>query len=1475
MPQIHFIKPTFSGGEYAPSMYSRVDVSRYSSGAKKMYNFIVHPHGGASNRPGWHFAAMAKYASKKCRMHDFQFSSTQTYALEFGDQYVRFYTNNGQIAVSSPNAWMTSTAYVVGNFVTQTGTIYYCIVSHTSGTFATDLAASKWVAQTIYEVPMPYSETDLPDLNFTQSADVLFMFHKNFQPRQLNRLGATNWTVTLYDFLYGPYQIPNSDITFTITPSGTTGSITLTASSALFASSHVGALFNINHNVAEQSVSSSLGSATNGSSITCGGTWRIITHGTWAATIAVQKSTDGGSTWTNIRSFSSASDFNANTFGTEDMSNNAPNFLVRLNCSSYTSGTIGYTLTCDAFRNVGHVKITAYTSATQVTGTVTKTLGGTTATFDWAEGSWSDYRGWPAVGEFNQDRLVTGNTANEPQTIWQTKSSNYYDYSRNSPLVDSDGITTNIPSRQLNGINGFVPLTQLIALTSSSEWGIGSVDAVMSPLTITQKIYGYNGSAGLKPVIIKNRAVYVQFMGAVILDLGYELLSNTFTGSDLSILANHLFNGYSIKDMCYQQYPDSLVWVVRDDGFLLSLTYLREQEVVAWAQHETDGSVESLCSIPATDQFDKGYNQVWLSVLRGDDRFIEYMDHRMSSTLPEDQFFVDCGITFNGTEPDAFCKLYLPFDGVNNSTTFTDGEITPKTVTGVNTTNVYISTAQSKFGGASGLFTGNSGNDEYTKLLLHCDGNDATTTFTDSSSSAKTMTAQGNARVSTAQSKFGGAAGYFNTGIDSTVVLMLHCDGTDASTTITDSSASAHTMTAVGNAALSTSAPKFGTAALLLDGTGDYVTTPSSTDFDMGSGDWTVDFWVKLTAQGVGDQVFVSRMNTGGSPQIYLALALSDQLYVSMSNTSSVSVGNFYTTASVDLTTTWHHVAFVRSGSSFYMFLDGVNQTLTTATALGTMAASTGVFYVGAYAFDGSSGVHGRMDELRVSKGLARWTSGFTVPQTPYSAYSAGDYLTTPDSADWNLGTSDFTIDGWVNFTSIAKGQPIVSQSTDANNFWIFYWQTDNALKFVSKNAGVQTTIVSGTFTPVTNTWYHVAVSRSGNSLYLFINGSLSGGAQSFSVTVPDLTSTLKVARDSGAQIFSDNDFTGFIDELRLTKGLARWTASFTAPIAPYSAPGYLTLADSADWNFGTGDWTIESQVYLNSLLANQTIWSQGTDSTHYAALQFDGTHFTFVSPNGAAVTLTSTSTIAISTWYHVAVVRYGNVWKLYINGVSEASVTSSGTYSNYTGVFAIGTLFNGSANQYLSAYLDEFKVAKGVARWTANFMPPTVPGFSYSANTITGLDHLEGKLVSILADGVVQPQQTVVGGQIGLSVTASKVHVGLPYASDLETLNIEAPLPDGTMQGRKLKISKVTVRVLNSKGGYIGPDENHLKAIDSVFADYRSATDLYTGDLKVSLTGGFSDGGRMFIRQTDPLPITVLALMPLVSVAGTAMESA
>jgi hypothetical protein len=899
LPKLTGIKPTFSGGEFAPDLYSRIDLDKYRTGARTLRNFIVHPHGGASNRPGLKYIATGKTAGKKIRLIPFEFSTTQTYVLEFGEKYIRFlkddvpitisatdpytklllhcdgvdeattftdecgktvtpagtaqidtaqkvfgtgsclldgdsdylsvahsadfhfdadfdiearirlaalpsatdavicsqitdannyfrflinqdpagvynlyyqfanagtvYTNsvvwspipaintwyhirlarsgnniyffvNGQqmgttiVQVKFPvdytgalrignydtsylngwieefriskgiaratadfslplsayvivngdaAAWVTSTGYAIGDFVTNGTTVYICLLAHTSGTFADDLAADKWVAQTIYEIATPYVEADLKDLNYTQSADVLFITHPNYASRQLERNADADWNLNLYDYQGGPFQLANADSTDTLAISAVTGTgKTLTASGFTFSSLHVESLWELTHYIEGQAVSAALDAAAEVStSIKCGGTWRFISHGTWTGTIRIEKSTTNafGGEETMLREFSSADDFNANTYGTEDMSDNAEPFYIRIKMTARTSGICNINLSSDPFNQKGIVKITAV-AADGVTATadVKRTCGGTGATADWAEGSWSPYRGWPTVVEFHpEDRLVFGNTRYEPSTYWMTKSGNYYDFSKSSPLVDSDGISSPLPSRKVNGINGFVSLGEMIAFTLSNECSIRSSSGPLSPTTAYNKIHGYEGSYGVRPVVVGNRVIYVQSTGAVVRDLGYVWSSESFEGSDITIFSKHLFTDHTIVEMAYQQNPDRLVWAVRSDGKLLSMTYMREQEVIAWTWHDTnDGTdlFESVCC-----KRGDGYDEVWFSVNRGGTRYIEKMVRRMASTALADQFFVDCGITqaenllldnFNDNSIDAEkWTTYLTGDG--------------------------------------------------------------------------------------------------------------------------------------------------------------------------------------------------------------------------------------------------------------------------------------------------------------------------------------------------------------------------------------------------------------------------------------------------------------------------------------------------------------------------------------------------------------------------------------------------------------------------------------------------------------------------------------------------------------------------------------------------------------------------------------------------------------------------------------------
>ena len=196
--------PSFTAGEMSDSMQGRTDFAKYFSAASRIENFVVLPHGPITRRPGTYFVAEVKTSSAKTRLIPFSFSTEQTYVLEFGNQYIRFYKDDGQI---------------------------------TSGGSA-------------YEIASPYTTAQLFDLKFAQSADVMYVCNENHPVKKLSRTGHTSWTLADVDFTDGPYLDSNTSST-TMTPSGTTGSITITASSSAFVSTDVNRFINFSNGYAK------------------------------------------------------------------------------------------------------------------------------------------------------------------------------------------------------------------------------------------------------------------------------------------------------------------------------------------------------------------------------------------------------------------------------------------------------------------------------------------------------------------------------------------------------------------------------------------------------------------------------------------------------------------------------------------------------------------------------------------------------------------------------------------------------------------------------------------------------------------------------------------------------------------------------------------------------------------------------------------------------------------------------------------------------------------------------------------------------------------------------------------------------------------------------------------------------------------------------------------------------------------------
>lgn len=554
---LHALQPSFTAGELAPSLLGRVDFAKYASGLKTARNGIVHPEGGFSNRTGFQYVASAKYSGRKCRLIPFEFSATQTYMIEFGDLYCRFYTNGGQIlSIGVP-----------------------------------------------YEIATPYLEAEIPFLKVVQSANTLYIASAFHAPATLVRVTDSNWVLSTFPFINGPFNGINADPSNTISWNGTT----LTSSAGMFKSGHIGALFKLLRSQSSSVITQTLFDLYTETAIWAYNRVSVVTSGTWTGTLQIFV---GASL---IATYTSANDANYNTF--IDISS----FGEPVQVSAFFIGPANHvqvTLSADAFTYPSIYKITSLVSASIANATLQNPSqdNDSISTPDWYEGSWSAIQGWPTVVGFFQDRLVWASSANNPESLWASQVGDYVDYGISDPLVDSDAISVNLNSRKVNAVQNLLSMIRLVPITLSAEFSIGpGASGVFAPTSIEQKVQGYRGGSSVQAVVIGNTAIYIEPMGTVVRNIGYQFYTDTFTGDNLSLLSSHLFRNFTILDMAYQQEPDSIIWMVRNDGKMLSLTYMPEQQVVGWTHHDTQGYFEAVATIPNSSL---GINEVWAVVNR-------------------------------------------------------------------------------------------------------------------------------------------------------------------------------------------------------------------------------------------------------------------------------------------------------------------------------------------------------------------------------------------------------------------------------------------------------------------------------------------------------------------------------------------------------------------------------------------------------------------------------------------------------------------------------------------------------------------------------------------------------------------------------------------------------------------------------------------------------------------------------------------
>lgn len=284
------------------------------------------------------------------------------------------------------------------------------------------------------------------------------------------------------------------------------------------------------------------------------------------------------------------------------------------------------------------------TALSLVDDNIAPDLGKTPPIYDSVFSATSDY---PAAVSYFEQRRVFAGTINKPQNIWMTKSGTESAMSYSLPIRDDDRIAFRVAAREANTIRHVVPLTQLLLLTGAAEWRVTSVNSdAITPSTISVRPQSYVGASNVQPSIINNTLIYGAARGGHVRELAYNWQANGFVTGDLSLRAPHLFDTYDIVDMAYSKAPMPVVWFVSTSGKLLGLTYVPEQQIGAWHQHDTDGVFEA-CTVVAEGGEDVLYVIVRRTINGASVRYVERL-HSRQFVAQADAFFVDCGLTYSG-----------------------------------------------------------------------------------------------------------------------------------------------------------------------------------------------------------------------------------------------------------------------------------------------------------------------------------------------------------------------------------------------------------------------------------------------------------------------------------------------------------------------------------------------------------------------------------------------------------------------------------------------------------------------------------------------------------------------------------------------------------------------------------------------------------------------------------------------------------
>lgn len=623
-----------NAGELSPYLDGRIDMSKYQNGCSRMRNFRPIPQGPAVRRSGTRFVAETKNMAHRSWLAKFIFSEDDSYVLEFGDHYVRFFTDNGRLLLPGPAvAWSNAVTYGAGNVVAFGGVNYAAIRENINQ--QPNLNPDDWWPMTgdILEIWSPYGIGDLTNadgtfrLDTVQTGDVIFIAHSDYAPQKLSRFSLTHWSIEPANLTNGPFEDVDPDQATTVYASAETGAITLTASAAIFAADMVGTLF-----LLEQKL--------------------VDGYAVWESAKVIALNAERRSDSNVYRAL------NAATTGTVK-----PTHREGAKFDGDTGVQWQYLHSGYGIARIDSVAgLTA--GATVISRIPSQAVGLANASTKWAKASWRAASlggpGYPSLNCIHRERL----TYLRGQDLWGSVAGDFENFAARDgaeTLPDSAYHIT-IGSSETNAGVWMVSKDALLVGTRGAEFSVSQIteSEVFGPGNIKASEESKYGARQVPPAVIGDSVLFAQRSGKRMRDIRFSFNTNSYEANDLMVLSGHIASGQIIQcDFALE--PHSEMWACCNNGDLIALTYQLEQDVLGWHPHRLGGGsgeqgmAESIRSIPSPDGT---HDQVWMQVFRVIDgnptRYVEYMERDWTSDQGlSNAVFSDAAATFNGFVPGA------------------------------------------------------------------------------------------------------------------------------------------------------------------------------------------------------------------------------------------------------------------------------------------------------------------------------------------------------------------------------------------------------------------------------------------------------------------------------------------------------------------------------------------------------------------------------------------------------------------------------------------------------------------------------------------------------------------------------------------------------------------------------------------------------------------------------------------------------